>query len=204
METLKCEVNGCEALEFKSGSPIVAWNLLDLQVRGNHPQIGQNRAAAVGNGQQNTPKLKIARPTINEKEDESRWEMFALEWENYKTYNGLNTRDQIVLELKQCCDGRLRQMAALNTESEEDLLKRMKKVAVHTKSANAHRSEFSQMRQEQGELFMNWAVRLRDKAALCQFIHTSQFYQPVFSRIFGGLSLHRLVVATPCAWEMDF
>ena len=150
METLKCEVNGCEALEFKSGSPIVAWNLLDLHVRGNHPQIGQNRAAAVGNGQQNMPKRKIARPTINKKEDESRWEMFALEWENYKTYNGLNTRDQIVLELelKQCCDGRLRQMAALDTESEEDLLKRMKKVAVHTKSANAHRSKLSQMRQE--------------------------------------------------------
>ena len=134
METLKCEVTGCEALEFKSGSPIVAWNLLDLHIRGKYPETGQNRA--VGNGTPSTPKLKIARPTINEKENESRWETFALEWDNYKKYNGLNTREQIVMELKQCCDGWLCQKllrdheAALDTESENDLLQRMKKVAV--------------------------------------------------------------------------
>ena len=108
METLKCEVEGCKALAFKSGSPIVAWNLLDVHINGKHPEIaetGQNRASAVAYGGQNMPKLKINRPTINEKENESRWETFALEWENYKTYNGLKTRDTIVLELKQCCDG---------------------------------------------------------------------------------------------------
>ena len=64
-------------------------------IRGKHPKIGQNRAAAMGNGNQNTPKLKIARPTINEKENKSRWETFALEWEKYKMYNGLKTRDMI-------------------------------------------------------------------------------------------------------------
>ena len=149
-------------MEFKSGSPTVAWNLLDFHIRSKHPDIGPGMAIAGGNGHPSTPKLKISRPTINEKENESRWETFALEWDNYKKYNGLTTRAQIVMELKQCCDGRLLQKllhdpeAALDTESENDLLQRMKKVAVHTKSANAHRSEFSQMRQERGELFINW------------------------------------------------
>ena len=156
MESHKCKVTGCEILEFKSSSPIVAWNLLDFHIRSKHPEIGPSRAGATGNGNPSTPKLKIARPTINKKENESTWETFVLKWDNYKKYNGLNTRDQIVMELKQCCDGRLRQKllrdpeAALDTKSEDDLLKLMKKVAVHTKSANAHRSEYSHVRQERG------------------------------------------------------
>ena len=84
----------------------------------------------------------------------------------------------MVLELKQCCDARLGQKllrdpeALLDTETEQDLLKRMKKIAVITKNHNAHHSEFGKMRQERGELFLNWVGRLREKAALCQFVQT--------------------------------
>merc|ERR1712082_578397 len=119
-----------------------------------------------------TATLLILRPAISERESEQRWETFTNEWDNYKRYNKLTTREEIVLELQQCCDARLRQRLSSNPESvdpdetEANLLKRIKSVAVQTKSTNAHMSEFLKMKQDRGELQVNWVGRLKEKAAL--------------------------------------
>ena len=84
-------------------------------MRTKHPDV--RGAAAAGNAQPVASKLKIQRPTITEKETESRWETFCYEWGNYKLYNNLNTREKILLELKQCCDARLGQKLLRDPEA---------------------------------------------------------------------------------------
>ena len=173
----KCEATDCVS-KYSHENATIAWNLLDLHVRTVHPDVRGAAAAAAGNGPAMANKLKIQRPTISERETEPRWETFQYEWNNYKTYNGLETRDKVVMELKQCCDAKLGQKllrdpeANHETETEEDFLKRVKKFAVITKSINAHRSEFGKLRQDRGELFVNWVGRLREKAKLCQWVQT--------------------------------
>ena len=145
----KCEEPNCDK-QYRHEDAKMAWNLLDLHVRTVHPNI-RGAAVAAGNGPVVAPKLKIQRPTISERETESRWETFQYEWSNYKLYNGLNTREKIVMELKQCCDAKLGQKllrdpeANHDTETEDEFLKQVKKFVVITKSINAHRSEFGKL-----------------------------------------------------------
>ena len=77
----KCEVANCDKV-YRHDNATMAWNLLDLHVRTVHPDV--RGAAAAGNGPVTAPKLKIQRPTISERETESRWEMFQYKWSNYK------------------------------------------------------------------------------------------------------------------------
>ena len=171
MPTQKCDIAGCEDLKFEDPESQIAFKMLERHDRIKHPQLV---TGAAGNSQVDNRKLKILRPAISERESEQRWETFKYEWDNYKKYNKLTTKDEIVLELQQCCDARLRQRLCRDPksidpdETEVSLLNRIKSVAVQTKSTNAHMSEFLKMKQDRGELFINWVGRLKEKAALCK------------------------------------
>jgi len=125
----ECEVEGCDK-EYNNDNATIAWNLLDLHVRTRHPTV--QGAAAAGNGPPSAPKLKIQRPSISERETESRWETFKYEWQNYKVYNNITQREKVVMELKQCCEARLGQKLLRDpeanhaTEEEDGLLNRIK------------------------------------------------------------------------------
>ena len=170
MATLNCEAPGCGVKkEAEKEETVVA--MMQLHQANVHPPV-QGQAANTAMGYKGQ---KIERPKVSENESDEVWVQFKHDWANYKRYYELKDKDKINLELQQCCDSKLRTKIAqdhdggVNELDEEQLLARIKRLAISSKHVNAHRSEFDRMKQDQGEKFTSWVLRLRDKAVLCKY-----------------------------------
>ena len=163
MATLNCEAPGCEEKKT-ADTKGEALRMLELHNQHIHPPVqGQATPTAMG-----YKGRKIERPKVSENESDEVWVQFKYDWANYKRYNLLNDRETINLELQQCCDSKLRTKiaqdpdGAVNELDEEQLLARIKRLAISSKHVNAHHSEFDNMKQNQGEKFTSWVLSLRE------------------------------------------
>ena len=107
---------------------------------------------------------------------EGEWGIFEDSWARYKRMTGLEDMDTIRDELRECCskqlNTRLVQMhgpTVLGSSNENELLERVKAIAVKGVHKEVHRAAFQGMHQQQGEMYQAYAARLKAKADLGQY-----------------------------------
>ena len=125
-----------------------------------------------------TFKPKPKRLEIDAEIDDLEWQIFEDSWDRYKRIAELTDRDEVCLELRECCSSDVNKLLyeykgkdALNDQrlSEQQLLEFIKSVAVKTIHVEIHRKHFDQKAQEAGEPVTKYVGRLKAQAALCDF-----------------------------------
>jgi hypothetical protein len=107
---------------------------------------------------------------------EGEWGIFEDCWARYKRMTGMVDMEGIRDELRECCTKQLNThlvqmhgLGALGSCDEAQLLGFIKAIAVRGVHKEVHRAAFQGMHQQQGELYLPYAARLKAKAELCQY-----------------------------------
>ena len=137
------------------------------------PGGGNAAAAATASSSRG---LKNERPSIDVDTTESEWAVFDDNWSRFKRMAKLVAVDEVRDNLRQCCATQLNKrlfdvkgVATLNAASEADLLVWIKEIAVKGVHKEVHRTQFSNLRQKQGETINSFYGRLKSEGALCDF-----------------------------------
>ena len=116
----------------------------------------------------------MKRPLATLDMTETAWRDFKSQWQRYKRSTGLTGQD-ITDQLISCCADPLRMIinsesgATLNSMSEDNILKAMKLMAVRKTNPMVYRNQLRDMKQDENELFSNFASRLKEAAIDCEF-----------------------------------
>ena len=159
---LKCPVPGC-SYETGHVSEIVAVALLTAHTT-THQSSAQSSV-------QHSPKLE--QPTIDIGITAEEWKLFERRWKIYVT--SMNIPDNnAATQLFQCAslrlgDAVLRVNNDITTQSQEDMLKVMKSLAVIPVALMVIRSELFSLRQARDETFRSFFTRVRGKAEICGY-----------------------------------
>lgn len=126
--------------------------------------------------QQQHRSSKPVRPTIEADSSDNNWIIFEDSWSRYKQMANLTDQVNIRNELRSTCSSKVNEMLfnfvgpeALNTSTEEDLLKYIKSVAVKTVHSEVYRQQFFNLRQSDCETITCFISRLKAQAMLCDF-----------------------------------
>ena len=126
-------------------------------------------------GNASRASVKPVRPTVDVEASESEWQLFDDHWKRYKRMAKLATDEEIRDNLRQCCTEHLNKRlfdiwggAALNSVSEDNLLKWIKDIAVKGVHKEVHRTQFVKLRQKQGESINSYYGRLKAESSLCE------------------------------------
>ena len=114
---------------------------------------------------------KIPRPQIGLEVNDEDWRLFLFQWDRYKSTTWTAQSDTAQELLSACppeLEKRLFQLRGpnLTKNSEGELLKHIRTVLVLTLHTAAHRKQFHELRQFDGEDITQFVARLRSKAAL--------------------------------------
>ena len=159
---LKCGVHGC-SYETQEVEAAVAITLLQFHRQDAHGQAGAGGGGGgVAQGARQASgksSKKPDRPNLDMDTTEGEWGIFEDSWARYKRMTGLEDMDTIRDELRECCskqlNTRLIQMhgpSVLGSSNENDLLERVKAIAVKGVHKEVHRAAFQGMHQQQGEM----------------------------------------------------
>ena len=172
-DPLNCEVDQCQ---YKTPENL---NTLDLQIRhlelhfkSVHETSRNNANANATSNDASTRPDKLPRPSLEEGISEADWVWFEEQWKRYKRSTGLKG-DNIVDHLWATATSDLakRCYEAGNTDkiTEDDLLKRMKKLAVRAQNNLVNIVEFLSMTQDTDEPAATYISRLRGQSKVCDF-----------------------------------
>ena len=125
-----------------------------------------------------TKRKPPKRPVIEANIDDSDWALFQDTWERYKKMTGLESKEDIILELRQACYEDFNKLlfefvgsSTLNSAELDEikLLQHIHSVAVKGVHREVHRMNFSKLTQSTGETITHYVARLNAKASLCNF-----------------------------------
>ena len=176
--TLECVapacVSGKDGAKYKTPPlpPAEAVKMLDLHDRRVHgaaaaPDHQQGGAAAAKPNKMATPKLEMGTGP----DDFALWEE---KWKVYKRTAGVTSAQQIRDQLTICCSDELyrdlhRSLGtSLNSMSEEELIKEMKKLAVPHHSNLVNIVNLSSFSQERDERVRSFVARILGQASICE------------------------------------
>ena len=113
------------------------------------------------------------RPKISRGSSEETWNSFTKRWALYKSGNDL-TAASTVQNLFDCCDkdlgdAILKSSHAIETETEEVLLRTMKQLAVIPMAISIRRADLLSSKQDHGETGRGFHARLMGKADTCAY-----------------------------------
>ena len=104
------------------------------------------------------------RPEISEEATEAMWKVFLSDWEHYKASQEVNKIKDIYNELLNCCSKEVRSSLAnargqkVATMNDDELVAKIKKMAVWVSHVSIHRKAFHKMKQDKGENFTHWVT----------------------------------------------
>ena len=139
-----------------------------LQLHLQHHQSQQNAS---------TKTEKLKRPPLSIDNTIDEWNYFESRWQNYKQATRLKDSD-ITTQLLECCDETLRKdltkvhRDSLYRMNEADLLKAIRRLAVHEENALVSRFKLYNMQQGLDEPMRTYAARLKGQANICNMTVT--------------------------------
>ena len=118
---------------------------------------------------------KFPRPEIKMDSSAEDWSEFEVEWEQYKEEYTL-AGSALIRQLYACCSDELKQSLSRSTggrqfvQTEANLLKLIKQLAVRYQNPAVHVQEFLGLTQQQDEGVRHYLTRLRGSASRCNFV----------------------------------
>ena len=133
---------------------------------------GQSQAVTT----ESRPRLKPPeRPEVDLGFSETQWAFFEDEFKLYKRRAALQP-NQVIHELRACCSKELRKTlfdfvgsSVIDAFTEDQLLAKIREMAVIGKNKAVHRKEFYEIVQAPDELLNRFVSKLRAKAERCNF-----------------------------------
>lgn len=167
MAPITCPAPACEQTFPEGLDPTVLLSLIDLHSRTAHALTAPQAPA---------PSIKaerVKRPTIAASGTSEEWEYFTRRWQTYKEATKLTGAD-IIYQLLETCDEPLRKdltrtHGALTNETEQNVLKLIRTLAVRPENTMVARVQLQQMRQDRDEPVRSYCARLRGQASVCKF-----------------------------------
>ena len=162
MESIDCPVDGCDYATPRNIDAIVVAALLNA-----HATIHSRDSVA--------KVEKVRRPTISAAGSSEEWAYFKTRWNDYKTATKV-TGPECVIQLLECCDESLRKDitraagGSLTAQTEDNVLKAIRTLAVREENTMVARVTLHNMRQDRDEPVRNFGARLRGQAGVCKFV----------------------------------
>ena len=169
MPSFACSWSDCTYVTEDTDAP-VAMQLLSLHDgthRRTHTQAPDKSTAE-----------KVKRPTIDQAGTSEEWAYFEQRWEDYKQATRLQG-NEVIYQLLECCEENLRKdltrtHGRLNTETEQNVLKFIKTLAVRPENVLVARVQLQCLRQDREETIRSFCARLRGQARVCNFTQQKQ------------------------------
>ena len=117
----------------------------------------------------------VRRPVISAGGTNEEWAYFQTRWDDYKAATQITGID-IIIQLLECCEEDLRKDitraagGTLTHKSEEEVLNRIKALAVRRENIMVARVELHDMQQDEGEPIRSFAARVKGQADVCNFV----------------------------------
>ena len=167
MPAVPCSHPGCGYTTGDLDKDIVV-ELLKTHRLTHEPAAPQSTVDA---NRQKPPKL--TRPSITKGISEEEWFTVCRKWEIFKNSTTI-AQDELSTHLWQCCDEELtselfRDTPDICTIGEEDLLARIKQLAVLSVATCDRKTELFSMRQDRGQPISSFAAKVNRKAHTCAF-----------------------------------
>ena len=163
-----CPVPGCDYITAESTEAVIAAALLNAHA------ITHAHASTPHSQTPSTKTEKLKRPTVVAAGTSQEWEYFLTRWDEYRKGTGLVGND-VVVQLLECCDEGLRKDLtsaagrSLTGESEDDVLKAMKALAVRGENTMVARAALSNMRQGREETVRAFHAHIKAQANTCKY-----------------------------------
>ena len=116
---------------------------------------------------------KVKKPTVSQACTPEDWSYFESRWGDYKELTSIK-EGSIVVNLMECCDEDLRKnifrtYGSLKNNTEEEALKKIKKLAVHIENVRVARVTLHQMKQDQDDPVRGFVAKLKGQASICNY-----------------------------------
>ena len=136
-------------------------------------------ADGIHSATQNKPAKaeNVKRPSVSIGGTTEEWQYFLTRWSDYKTATKITGVD-LVIQLLECCDEDLRKDltrsvgGSLTNHAEEDVLERIKVLAVRQENIMVARVELHDMHQDVDEGIRSFTARVKGPANVCEYILT--------------------------------
>lgn len=118
---------------------------------------------------------RVRRPSISPAGSSEDWSYFISRWKDYVTATKVTGRDKII-QLLECCNEHLRKdltrssTDTLTDQSEEDVLKAIRLLAVREENIMVARATLNSMHQDHDETIRSFGARLRGQAGVCKYL----------------------------------
>ena len=158
----QCPYPDC-TYETKDISDELAAVMIKVHADGAH--LHRNKPAKVEN---------VTRPDISAGGTSEDWSYFLTRWSEYKSATNITGKEKI-FQLLDCCENKLRKDVtraaggSLMEKPEEEVLKRIKALAVRHENILVARIQLHDMQQQDGESIRAFAARLKGQANVCKF-----------------------------------
>ena len=162
---LDCVVLECEwkTPTLKNEDKMV--ELLTLHVATSHPV---NHTG----GNSKSKRDNVKRPVLNIDITEDEWSYWASNWKDYKKSTNVKPEDAVV-ELKECCDEVLRRELHRQHPNgfvnEEDIIPKLKNIAVKKRNRAVVRNEINDLVQDRGETIRRFSGRINSLANVAEY-----------------------------------
>ena len=117
---------------------------------------------------------RVRRPTISSAGTSEEWQYFQTRWGEYVAATKISGTDRVI-QLLECCDDQLRKDLthaagkSLTTQSEEEVLRAIKRLAVREENIMVARVALHDMRQDNDETICSFGARIHGQANVCQY-----------------------------------
>ena len=182
-QPLKCEFDGCDFVTDADNSTKQARRMdLALHVMMVHKkELDVDEENAVRRDKEKVDSVKLAskldRPMLGGPCSEAEWALWSYRWASYKRACGLSG-PMAFHQLNACLEESLLMKVFERThgriETEEELLKEVKKIVCKTRGKVVQLVEFFRKKQKHGESVNDFRGRLEGGAQVCDFVKTSK------------------------------
>ena len=162
MPKVKCSFPDCPYTTNDLPAKLVL-KLLDIHA-GSHATLPQR-----------TVKVdRVRRPTISSAGTSEEWQYFQTRWGEYVAATKISGTDRVI-ELLECCDDQLRKDLtraagkSLTTQSEEEVLRAIKRLAVREENIMVAWVALHNMCQDNNETIRSFSARIRGQANVCHY-----------------------------------
>lgn len=159
----QCPYPNC-TYETKDISDDLAAVMIKVHAEGAH--LNQNKSARVEN---------VSRPVISAGGTSEKWGYFLIRWTEYKSATNISGKEKII-QLLDCCEPQLREDVttaaggSLMDKPEEEVLDRIRALAVRHENILVARIQLQDMQQKDGEPIRAFAARLKGQSSVCKFV----------------------------------
>ena len=161
------------------GTEVCSFKTMELEYEqaneqlGTHMKFAHNEGVGLPHGEKNKPE-KFPRPSIEADSTTEAWEDFEATWNQYKEEYNLSGKG-LIRQLHACCSTDLKTSLSRLTcgkqfeQTEVNLMKLMKQLAVRHQNPAVHVQEFLGLTQQADEGVRHYLTRLRGVAGRCDF-----------------------------------